>query len=40
MINNKRSNRENIGLGYKEKYEKDPSPSMKKEEDGYEKYNK
>ena len=27
-------------LGYKEKSEKEPSPSMTTEEDGYEKYNK
>ena len=40
IIKNQRSNSDKTGLGYKEKFEKEPSPSMTTKEDGYAKSNK
>ena len=40
IINNQRSNSDKTGLGYKEKSEKEPSPSMTTKEYGYAKSNK
>ena len=40
IINNQRSNSDKTGLGYKENFEKEPSPYMTTKEDGYAKSNK
>ena len=40
IINNQQSNGNKTSLGYKENFEKEPSPSMTTKEDGYAKSNK